>query len=64
MVDMTPRMKKKIHVIPEFGKWRNSSSAEVFEEVGKELLDHGFSEDAAVSVLSKLFVAVADEYGV
>ena len=40
-----------------------SSCEDDYEEVLKDLIDHGYTEDEAVALLSKLYHTTAGEFG-
>lgn len=60
---MTPRMKKRIAIIPNDSEWHKTSSQETFEDNAEKMLDWGLSEDEIMEVLESLYFAVANEYG-
>jgi hypothetical protein len=54
---------KRILEIPEDGEFWNSGCGDSFYDVGKILLEKGFSMDETIDMLETLYFATASEFG-
>jgi hypothetical protein len=63
MPRLPPRVEARVDAIPNDGEWWRQAGRQSFLSLAEQLLRHGLTEDAAVSVLQRAYDAVAGEFG-
>ncbi len=56
-------LNKKIATIPGGDGWWKSSGEDRFNEAATELIEHGYTEEEAIQLLTDLYWEVANCYG-
>ena len=61
--NMEALLVKRISAMPGVDGWWHLSAKNAFIRYGKTLVEHGFSVEEAVELLTELYATVAGEFG-